>query len=260
MRITFLGTGAAGGVPLFGCQCAACENARKHASFARQPCSALIEVADTTILIDGGLMDLHRRFAPGELDAILLTHFHPDHVQGLFHLRWGQGPHIPVFSPPDPAGCADLFRHPGMLDFLPLAPFAPFDVGPLKVTPLPLLHSKPTFGYALELEDGTSFAYLTDTQGLPPQALDFLRTMKPDGAAIDCSFAPTDKPKGHNDWTLALECIAGFEPGLAWLTHISHGLDEWRLSDKPSLPPGITVASDGDWVDLKPGSLKRARE
>lgn len=119
MRITFLGTGAAGGVPLYGCRCEACTLAMENPALRRAPCSALIETGDTRILIDGGLMDLHTRFAPGELDAILLTHFHPDHVQGLFHLRWGRGPRIPVLIPPDPDGCADLFRHPGILDFQP---------------------------------------------------------------------------------------------------------------------------------------------
>ena len=89
MRINFLGTGAAGGVPLFGCTCVACERARLDPVFVRRPCSALIESGNTRILLDAGLTDLHERFNPGELDAIVLTHFHPDHVQGLFHLRWG---------------------------------------------------------------------------------------------------------------------------------------------------------------------------
>lgn len=121
------------------------------------------------ILIDGGLTDLHRRFAPSELDAILLTHFHADHVQGLFHLRWGKGPSIPVFIPPDPDGCADLFRHTGLLEFRPKSAFTAFEIGPLRITPLPLIHSKPTFGYVFELAGEASFAYLTDTRGLPPE-------------------------------------------------------------------------------------------
>jgi len=82
VRVTFLGTGAAGGVPLFGCSCRACGRARLHKLRVRLPCSALVETADSRILLDAGLTDLHERFAPGDLDAIVLTHFHPDHVQG----------------------------------------------------------------------------------------------------------------------------------------------------------------------------------
>lgn len=256
MRITFLGTGAAGGVPLFGCECAACSAAQKNAALIREPCSALIEAGGTRILIDGGLMDLHRRFAPGELDAILLTHFHADHVQGLFHLRWGKGAAIPVFIPPDPDGCADLFRHPGLLDFRPQAAFAAFQIGPFKVTPVPLIHSKPTFGYTLELAGGPAFAYLTDTRGLPRETRGFLQTMRPDGLAIDCSFPPADKPRGHNDWPLALDCIAKTDPAQAWLIHISHELDNWLLCEPPALPPRVAVARDGERFDLRPGRGK----
>ncbi len=256
MRITFLGTGAAGGVPLYGCGCAACSVAKTNATFAREPCSALIESGGTRILIDGGLMDLHKRFAPGELDSIVLTHFHPDHVQGLFHLRWGKGPSIPVFMPPDPDGCADLFRHPGILDFSPQKAFTAFEIGPLKVTPVPLIHSKPTFGYVFEPASGPTFAYLTDTRGLARETQNFLQTVRPDGLAIDCSFPPSDQPKGHNDWTMALDCIRAVDPARAWLIHISHELDNWRLSTNPDLPAHIRVAQDGDRVDLTPSSVK----
>lgn len=250
MRITFLGTGAAGGVPLYGCGCAACSVARENPTLVREPCSALIEVGGTRLLIDGGLMDLHKRFAPGELDAILLTHFHPDHVQGLFHLRWGKGARIPVFIPPDPDGCADLFRHPGILDFRPQAAFSAFEIGPLKITPVPLIHSKATFGYLLELARGPAFAYLTDTRGLPAETREFLQAAKPQGMAIDCSFPPSDQPKGHNDWTLAQGCIDAVKPARAWLTHLSHELDNWRLNTNPELPAHIRVAQDGDRIEL----------
>lgn len=260
MHITFLGTAAAGGLPLFGCECPACVAAKTDATLARGPCSALIESGDTRILIDGGLIDLHKRFAPGELDAILLTHFHPDHVQGLFHLRWGKGDAIPVLIPPDPDGCADLFRHPGMLDFQPQVAFRAFEIGPFKITPLPLIHSKITFGYAFEHEDGCSFAYLTDTQGLPPETRDFLCAIRPDGLAIDCSFPPSAQPKGHNDWNLALKCIDDTGPARAWLTHISHELDNWRLNTNPELPAHIMVAADGETVNLTSGSEKRRGE
>lgn len=260
MRITFLGTAAVGGVPLFGCQCSACRAARENTDLTREPCSALIEYENTKILLDAGLMDLHRRFAPGELDAIVLTHFHADHVQGLLHLRWGKGPKIPVFIPPDPDGCADLFRHPGILDFRPKVAFSAFDIGPFKVTPLPLFHSKPTFGYAFEGRYGATFAYLTDTRGLPTDTETFLRETQPDGLAIDCTFPPSDAPKGHNDWTRALACIEATAPKRSWLTHISHDLDNWRLNSSPELREGISIAADGDQFELLTSPGRRNNE
>lgn len=77
MRLTFLGTGAAGGVPLYGCDCRACARARCDPQYIRRPCSALIESGDTRILIDEGLTDLHERFPSGMLSAIVLTHSGP---------------------------------------------------------------------------------------------------------------------------------------------------------------------------------------
>lgn len=86
-----------------------------------------------------------------------------DHVQGLFHLRWGCGNSIPVYGPADEQGCDDLFKHPGILDFQPpLTPFVSVTLGGLRITPLPLNHSKITHGYLIQSADG-ALAYLTDT-------------------------------------------------------------------------------------------------
>lgn len=254
MRVTFLGTGAAGGVPLYGCTCAACELAAVDPSRVRRPCSVLVEYEGTRVLIDAGLMDLHERFAPGSLGAIVLTHFHPDHVQGLLHLRWGRGAPIAVHAPPDAEGCADLYKHPGLLDFRRLAKFEPQYIGGLSFTPLPLVHSKPTFGYAVEADDGTRFAYLTDTLGLPRQTEAFLQAWQADGLAVDCSYAPQDvPPRGHNDWPMALAAIKSVRPRRAWVTHIGHALDAWMLHTAPSLPEGVGVASDGEVAVLSCG-------
>lgn len=102
MRLTLLGTGDARQVPVYGCDCPACRNARADAGLRRRPCSALLECAGQRWLIDSGLVDLCERFPPHSLDGILQTHYHADHAQGLLHLRWGQGLVIPVHGPADP--------------------------------------------------------------------------------------------------------------------------------------------------------------
>lgn len=252
MRVTFLGTGAAGGVPLYGCRCAACTRARADKALARQPCCALIETDTTRILLDAGLMDLHQRFAPGSLDAMLLTHFHPDHVQGLFHLRWGVGDRLTVHGPKDSVGCADLYKHPGMLNFQTVRKFESFTLGDLNITPLPLIHSKPTLGYAVEGPGGARFAYLTDTLGLPPKSQAYLQNWGAFEMALDCSFPPRPAPGNHNDWDTALACIEAVQPTRAWLTHIGHTLDDWLLSHPPLFPETVYLAADGQIVDVIP--------
>lgn len=258
MRVSFLGTGAAGGVPLYGCTCAACTRAQVDPRHVRRPCSVLVEHGQTRVLIDAGLMDLHERFAPGSLSGIVLTHFHADHVQGLLHLRWGRGAPIPVYAPPDSEGFADLYKHPGLLDFRRLAKFEPQRIGTLGFKPVPLVHSKPTFGYAIEADSGQRFAYLTDTLGLPAQTEAFLRDWRADGLAIDCSDPPGDAPqngplKGHNDWDQALAAIASVAPRRAWLTHVGHALDDWLVRAAPDMPASVAVAQDGESVVLAAG-------
>lgn len=251
MRLTFLGTGAAGGVPRYGCDCPACERARADSRYVRRPCSALLESGETRILIDAGLMDLHERFPPGTLTAIVLTHYHPDHVQGLFHLRWGVGDAIPVMGPPDSAGCADLHRNPGLLQFQPLRKFEPIDIGPFRLTPLPLIHSKPTFGYAIESVGGARLAYLTDTLSLPPRTKDFLKAWGGFDLVLDCTYPPTCEPTNHNDWLAALESVEATAPRQTWLTHVGHEHDAWRLAELTALPPAVTYAFDGVSVDIR---------
>ena len=249
MRVTFLGTGDAGGVPLYGCDCPSCMRARTVADFRRRPCTALLEAGDTRILLDAGLTDLTERFPPGSLSAIVLTHFHPDHVQGLFPLRWGIGERIPVYGPPDSEGCADLYKNHGLLEFRRLAKFEPVTVGNLTLIPLPLIHSKVTFGYAIEDTAGQRFAYLVDTVGLPPQTEKFLKDWRPGSAAVDCAHPPlVDPPRNHNDLTRSLAIAGTLVPAKVWLTHISHELDTWLLESGRDLPPGVAAARDGQVI------------
>lgn len=250
MRLTFLGTGAAGGVPLWGCACPACARAAWVKDYRRAPCCALVEVGSERILIDAGLPDLAERFAAGDLSRILLTHYHPDHVQGLFHLRWGVGEKLPVHGPPDSEGCADLYRNPGVLAFERLAKFSPLELPGVRITPVPLIHSKPTLGFCIEAGEAR-LAYLTDTVGLPPATLDFLRHFAPVVLVLDCTHPPhSEPPRNHNDLNLAISIAQNVGAPTTYLTHISHELDAWEMAHDTDLPEGITIACDGSQVSI----------
>lgn len=246
MNLTFLGTGGVQAAPLFGCDCRACERARQQPRYARHATSALIDTGRERILLDAGLPDLHQRFQPGELSRILLTHFHMDHVAGLFSLRWGRGASIPVWAPPDEKGCDDLFKHPGLLAFRPaLTPFVAHSFGALQVTALPLQHSRLTYGYLFDWH-GTRLAWLCDTCGLPPDTADFLQGQPLDQLVIDCNDAPRAAVGNHNDVTRALDIVARLAPRQAWLVHLSHEMDNWLLDN--GLPENVSVPFDGKQI------------
>ena len=248
MRLSLLGTGNAAQVPVYNCDCVACLRAQTRSRHRRGPCSALLEVDGARWLIDAGLTDLAQRFSPGSLNGILQTHYHADHAQGLLHLRWGKGLRIPVLGPPDQEGLADLYKYPGILDFSrTLQAFESVDLDGLQVTPVPLMHSKITYGYAF-FKHGKCFVYLTDTVGLPVDTAAYLKSLRIDVLVLDCSFPPRpEAPRNHNDLTRALEIIESLDVRLAVLTHIGHELDAWLMAGGvDDLPAGVVVGNDGD--------------
>ena len=253
-RLSLLGTGNAAGMPVYGCECAYCSASGQFPERKRQACSALLNIGKKQYLIDAGLVNLHEHFPAGSLHGILITHFHPDHVQGLFHLRWGKNLHIPVFIPPDSEGCADLFKHPGILAFRKQRKYQSFWIDDLKVTPLPLIHSKPTFGYLLECPEW-SIAYLTDTKGLPPSTECYLAERPLDCLIVDCSYPPGHEGKGHNNLDDVLAIQSQLLAKQVVLTHIGHDFDVWLSRHPDCLPDEFVVARDGYDVTacLRPG-------
>ena len=251
MKLIFFGTGNAAGIPVFGCNCSICMDARAGEG-CRKSTSACLSLNGVSILIDAGRTDLATLFEAYNFDRILLTHYHVDHVQGLFHLRWGnKGLKIPVHGPYDEQGCADLFQHPGILDFSePIKAFESKTLAGLTITAVPLNHSKPTLGYCFEYNN-KKLAYLTDTIGLPSETKKFLTNWLPTMLVIDCTHSPeVMNPRNHNNLTMAMDIHNIVCPEQTYLTHISHELDAYWYLNKVQLPSNVFIATDGKevWV------------
>jgi ribonuclease BN (tRNA processing enzyme) len=133
------------------------------------------------ILVDlgnGALGALQRYCDPLELDAVFLSHLHPDHcldMCGYFVLRkyhpLGHQGQVGVYGPTGVAGrlarAYDIPEDPGMtkeFQFTELTELAgqPLNIGPYVVTAIPVVHPVEAFGFRITAA-GKTLAYTGDT-------------------------------------------------------------------------------------------------
>lgn len=190
---------------------------------------------DWRVLLDlgsGALGALQRYADPGSLDAVVLSHLHPDHCLDLTALKvWrshgpgGPGADLPVYGPPGTAermarayGVDKPSRMTGM-DFRALKDEQPFIVGPFHITPYRVRHPVTTFGLRV-VADGAVLAYTGDTDSCP--ALEPLMTGA-DVVLAEASFVEgRDAARGlHLTGRRAAEAaLAAGGVGRLVLTHI----------------------------------------
>ncbi|WP_131103795.1 MBL fold metallo-hydrolase [Ornithinimicrobium sufpigmenti] len=137
---------------------------------------------DWRMLLDlgsGAFGALQRHIDPDTLDAVVLSHLHPDHCLDLTALKvWrshgpgGSGADLPVYGP---TGAAERMARANGVDkpspmsgmtFRTLSDGQAFTLGPFGITPYRVRHPVTTFGLRVEA-DGAVFAYTGDTDTCP---------------------------------------------------------------------------------------------
>ena len=252
MRLTLLGTGTSHGVPVIGCECPVCRSSDPRNQRTR--CSAAIQHGGTTLLLDTATeMRLQvLRAGISRIDAVLYTHFHADHVSGLDDLKAfnaALGGPLPCYgnelteaSLRERYGYA--FAGTPWIGLIPHVTFTvarePFSLNGLEVTPVPLIHGR-IMSCGWRVGD---VAYLTDTNGIPPDSMRLLRELE---VMVIDALRPRPHPT-HFSIDEALEVIAELRPGRALLTHLNHEVDHAAVSAE--LPPGVELAYDGLVVEL----------
>ena len=101
MKITFLGTGTSQGVPVIACDCDVCLS--KNEKDKRLRTSIMIEDKGKVIVIDTGpdFRQQMLREKVHQLDAVVFTHEHKDHIAGLDDVRafnFKQKKDMPIFA------------------------------------------------------------------------------------------------------------------------------------------------------------------
>lgn len=253
LQVTFLGTGTSTGVPVIACNCPVCKS--PDARDKRFRTSALVRAGDTTIVIDCG-PDFRFQMLKNnveDIDAVVFTHEHRDHVAGLDDIRafnyilnkridiYGservmdsirtEFPYI--FSDSRYFGAPQINIHP--IDI------KNFEVNGIPFIPIRVMHDKlEVLGFRI-----FDFTYITDASSISDAELEKAKGSK----VVVLNALRNSKHISHFSLAEAVEIINRINPDLAYLTHISHFLGLHEEVEK-KLPPNIHLAYDNLTINL----------
>ena len=152
---------------------------------------------------------------------------------GLLRLRHSND-NINCYHPKDKLGFSDLFKHNHSISYIEINKFEGFLIDNIKFTPLPLVHSKNTFGYFIEFGNIT-IAYLTDCSSLSKETLNFLKNKKIDYGFIDACYDERKNVGNHLNYIQASSILDDLNVKNGFLMHISHTTLEYILDNNIKL-------------------------
>ena len=192
-----------------------------------------------------------------QVDAVVYTHAHLDHITGFDELRafcWRREDPLPLYGSPD---CLDEIKRIFNWAFLPTNTYGgyikpapcettgPFQLGNLTVTPVPVIHGNlPTQGYRFDYPGAPSIAYLPDVKVVPEKSCAILEDIPI--LIIDCLHHREHAT--HMNLTESLDTAKRLRAGKVFLTHLSHELNP--AETEADLPDHVQFAYDGLKLDF----------
>ena len=248
MKITFLGTGTSQGIPVIGCGCNVCQS--KDSKDKRLRVSVLVETVDKTIVIDSGPDFRYQMLRAGvkDLDAVLFTHEHKDHVAGLDDIRpfnYLLQKKIDVYATPRVQEAlkrefsyifSEIKYHGVPQINLHTVTDKPFCIGEINVVPIEVLHYKlPVTGYRFK-----DFTYITDAKTISEESIEKIKGTK----ILVINALQISSHISHFTLSEAIDFANLIGAKTTYFTHMSHNLGLHEDIEK-LLPENIKLAFDG---------------
>ncbi len=280
MKITYLGTAAAEGVPAMFCNCPTCKEARRLGGKELRTRTQMI--IDDTLGIDFP-PDAYAHAVQFNVDLsaiehLLVTHSHMDHfyahdfiLRGYKYASEMTAPILHIYGNEEVGKvfleCTRREIREDVKESLPMSvlkPFLPQKIGGYTVTALPAVHSKVERAYLYLIERGErSYLHLHDS-GLPEASVfSYLkdRGVKLGLVSLDCTFIDThsstsgrhmglDENKAVKE-RLLLDGVADENTKFV-ITHFSHNSAPLTARLKPiEKEYGVIAAYDGMSIEIE---------
>jgi phosphoribosyl 1,2-cyclic phosphate phosphodiesterase len=257
MRLTFLGTGTSFGVPQIGCHCAVCcsDDPRDR----RTRSGAVLHAAGSAILIDTPPELRLQLISVGisRIDAVVYTHEHADHINGIDDLRIfsvRERKPLPLYGPEETlerlrASFNYIFddsvrpyegTSKPRLTLHAVEPERMIRIAGVEVLPLAFQHGHlRVFGYRFG-----PLAYITDIKEIPAAQRERLQGL--DVLVLNALWwrpHPT-----HLSISEAVQTAQELGARRTYLTHLTHETGHTEL--EAQLPQGVFPAYDGLTVEV----------
>ena len=260
MRVRMLGTGSADGWPNPWCRCASCRAAAAGGT-VRGSTSALV---DGRLLLEVGPDSPRAAVRAGTdlagVEAVLVTHGHPDHhFPPVWRWRgWASGaPSLVLLAPPAVLAAASPHLD-GSIRTLVAEPGGRHDVAGYEVRVLPATHSRADVGPAVLYDvtgpDGSSLLWATDTGVLGQEALQLAAGRAYDVVLLDLTSAHLPD---HHDLQTWPEQIAELrrrgavsDRTAVHAVHLGHGNPPPDELDAVLAGWGASALRDGQLLDV----------
>lgn len=252
MICTVLGSGTSTGLPVIGCSCSLCTSPDPKDRRLRS--SLLLTVKEKNWIIDTGPDFRAQALRVGlkNLDGVLYTHGHADHVLGLDDLRplsyrtgvdiWAEQPLLQQLDRMFPYAfvVGDSLNSRPKLRVHEIHAGQRFDAVGLEVLPVRVFHGKDQIlGFRIG-----EMGYVTDCSGLPPASLEQLKGLE---VLFLDGLQRTPHPT-HLTFEKAVLLARELGAKKTYLTHIGHEIKHQDLQAR--LPEGVEAAWDGLTIEV----------